>query len=144
MVMRTQTRAISPAVSTMLLITVAVGAVATAAAYTYQSGSIATKSIEISIDSVSFSRARSDTNVWLFSMNLRNTGNVPVTVSGNVMGASIDQNISHDTINPGSRGVLSHVWTVNAAPGEKYIVNFVATGSEGSTKSYFASVLADG
>lgn len=141
--MRTETRAISPAVSTMLLITVAVGAVATAAAYTYQSGSIAAKNIEVTIDSISFSKARSDTNVWLFSMNLHNTGSVPVTISGTVTGTSVSQSISYNTIDPGSRGVLSYVWTINAAPGEKYIVNYVAAGSEGSTKRYIASVVAD-
>lgn len=137
------TRAISPAVSTMLLITVAVGAVATAAAYTYQSGSIASRNIEITIDGVSFSKARSDTNVWLFSMNLRNTGTIPVTISGTVTGTSVNQSISHGTIDPGARAVLSYVWTVSAVPGEKYLVSFVATGSEGSTKRYISSTVAD-
>ena len=141
--MRTETRAISPAVSTMLLIAVAVGAVATEAAYTYQSGSIAARNIEVTIDSMSFTKARSDTNVWLFSMNLHNTGSVPVTISGTVMGALVNQSISHSTIDPGSRAALSYVWTVNAAAGEKYIVSFVATGSEGSTKRYVVSVVAD-
>lgn len=137
-------RAISPAVSTILLITVAVGAVATAAAHTYQSGSIATKTIEITIDGLSFSRARSDTNVWLFSMNLRNTGTIPVTISGAVTGTSVNQSVSYGTIDPGSRAALSYVWTVSAVPGEKYILNFVATGSEESTKGYVTSVFADG
>lgn len=136
-------RAISPAVSTMLLITVAVGAVATAAAYTYQSSAIASKNIEVIIDGVSFSRARSDTSVWLFSMNLRNTGTVPVTISGTVTGTSVNQSISHSTLDPGSRGTLSYMWTVNAVAGERYIVNFVAAGSEGSTKRYVAWVVAD-
>jgi|GEM_PF-5056081 len=139
-----QTRAISPAVSTMLLISVAVGAVATAAAYAHMAGSIAVKNIEVAIDSVTFSRARSDTNVWLFSMNLRNTGSVPVTISGTVTGRSVNQNISHNTIDPDSRAVLSYVWAVNAVPGEKYYVSFVATGSEGSTKRYTPSATADG
>lgn len=139
----TRTRAISPAVSTMFLITVAVGAVAAAAAYTYQSGSIASKNVEVTINGVSFSRARSDANVWLFSMNLRNTGTIPVTISGTVTGASVSQSISHGIIDPGSMAVLSYVWTVNAMPGEKYIVNFVTTGSEGSSKRYVASVVAD-
>lgn len=137
------TRGISPAVSTLFLITVAVGAVATTAAYTYQSGSIAAKNIEVTIDSVSFSKARSDTNVWLFSLNLRNTGTIPVMISGTVTGASVNQNISHGTVDPGSRAVLSYVWTVSAVPGEKYIATLVATGSEGSTKRYVASVTAD-
>jgi hypothetical protein len=141
--MRTKARAISPAVSTMLLMMVAAGAVATAAAYTFQSSSIAAKSIEVTIDSVSFSRARSDTNLWLFSMNLRNTGTVPVTISGTVTGTSVSQDISHDTLDPGSRGVLSYAWTVNAEAGGKYIINFVAAGSEGSAKRYVASVTAD-
>ena len=144
MAMRTKTRAISPAVSTMLLIMVAVGAVATAAAYTYQSGSIAAKNIEVTIDSVSFSGARTDTDVWLFSMNMRNTGTVPVTISGAVTGTSVEQSISYNTLDPGSKGVLSYVWTVNAVRGESYLVDFVATGSEGSTKRYVASVVADG
>lgn len=139
-----QTRAISPAVSTMLLITVAVGAVATAAAYTYQSGSIATKNIEVTTDGVSFSKALSDTNVWLFSMNLRNTGTMPVTISGTVTGTSVNQGISHGILEPGSKGALSYVWTVNAVPGEKYLVSFIATGSEGSTKNYINSVIAEG
>lgn len=140
----TRTRAISPAVSTMFLITVAVGAVAAAAAYTYQSGSIASKNVEVTIDGVSFSRARSDIDVWIFSMNLRNTGSVPVTISGTVTGASVNQSVSHNTIDPGSKAVLSYVWTINAAPGEEYIVSVVATGSEGSTKRYVASATADG
>jgi|SRR5690606_724510 len=138
-----RTRAISPAVSTMFLITVAVGAVAAAAAYTYQSGSIASKKIEVTIDSMSFTKARSDTNVWLFSMNLRNTGTMPVTISGTVTGTSVNQSIFYSTLDPGSKGVLSYVWTVNAESGEKYIVNFVTTGSEGSSKRYVASVVAD-
>lgn len=142
--MRIQTRAISPAISTMLLIGVAVGAVAAAAAYTYQSGSVATKNIEITIDGMSLSKARTDTNVWLFSMNVRNTGTIPLTVSGTVTGTSVNQSISHSTIDPSSKGVLSYVWTVNAVPGEKYFVNIIATGSEGSTKRYVASLTADG
>jgi hypothetical protein len=142
--MRTMRRAISPAVSTMLLITVAVGAVVTVAAYTHQSSSIATRNIDVTVDGLSFSRARSDTNVWLFSMSLRNTGTIPVAISGTVTGSSVNQNVSYDTLDPGSKGVLSYVWSVNAAPGEIYIVNFVATGSEGSTKRYVASVTADG
>lgn len=137
-------RAISPAVSTMLLITVAVGAVATAAAYMYQSSAIASKNIEVIIDGVSFARARSDTNVWLFSMNLRNTGTVPVTISGTVSGTSVNQSISHGTLDPGSQGTLSYIWTVNAVPGEKYAVDFVAAGGEGSTKRYIAWAIADG
>lgn len=137
-------RAISPAVSTMLLITVAVGAVATASAYTFQSSSIAAKKIEVTIDGMSLSKARSDTNVWLFSMNLRNTGTVPVSISGTLTGTSVNQSISHNMLEPGSREALSYMWTVNAVPGEKYLVSFVAAGSEGSTKRYEAWVVADG
>lgn len=144
MIEMTHTRAISPAVSTILLITVALGAVVTAAAYTYQSGSIAAKNIEVTIDSVSFSRARSDTSVWLFSMNLRNTGTMPVMISGTVIGTSVNQHISHSTLDPGSKGVVSYVWNISAVPGEKYLVNFVTTGSEGSSKGYVISVTADG
>lgn len=142
--MRTKARAISPAVSTMLLIMVAIGAVATAAAHTFQSSTIAAKNIKVTIDSVSFSRARSDSDVWLFSMNLQNTGTVPVAISGSVTGMSVSQDISHNTLEPGSRGVLSYVWTVNAEAGEKYIINFVASGSDGSAKSYSTFVTADG
>jgi hypothetical protein len=138
------TRAISPAVSTMLLITVAVAAVVTAASYTHLSSSIAAKNIEVTIDDVSFSRARSDADIWLFSINLRNAGTVPVSISGTVTGTSVNQNISHSTLDPGSKGALSYMWTVNAVPGEKYLVSFVAAGSEGSTKRYVAWVVADG
>ena len=142
--MLVRTRGTSSAVATILLIVIAIGAVSAAAAYTQQSSSVAARNIEVTIDGMNFSRARSGTDIWLFSMNVRNTGSVPVVISGTVTGLSVDQGISHSTLDPGSRGTMSYVWAVNAAAGEKYVVNFAAQASEGSTKRYTALVLADG
>ena len=141
----TSVRAISPAVSTMLLIAIAAGSVAAAASYTHNSGSIAARNIEVTIDGLGFSKARADSNVWLFSMNLRYTGTIPATISGTVTGTSVDQTIAYDAaIDPGSKTVLSYVWTLEAIPGEKYTIVLVATGSDGSTKTYLNSVTAEG
>lgn len=144
--LQTYTRAISPAISTVLLITVALGAVAAAAAYTYRSGQVAAREIEIVIDDVNFSRARTGANTWLFSMNIHNTGTVPVTVSGTVTGTSVGQSFTNynGMLNPGAKDNVAYVWAVNPVPGEKYIVSFVATGADGSTKRYTTFVIADG
>jgi hypothetical protein len=131
----------SPAISVLLLIMIAIGAGASVYAYAF---SFRPTNINVAVEGIQFAKGNTGSSTWIFTMNLHNLGNVPVTIAGTVKGTAISNNISSGTLNPNDRTVLTYVWTAAVVPGENYLVTWTATGTEGSKKTVLTSVIADG
>lgn len=131
----------SPAISSLLLIMLAVGAGTSVYAI---ASSYRPTNINVALDDIHFGKGNTGSGTWIFTMNLHNSGNVPVTIAGTVTGTAISNSISSGTINPNDRAVLTYVWTASVVPGERYLVTWTATGTEGSKKTVLTFVTADG
>lgn len=132
----------SPAISSLLLIMLAVGAGTSVYAI---ASSYRPTNINVAVEGIQFAKGNTGSSTWIFTMNLHNMGNVPVTIAGTVTGTAISNGISSSgTLNPNDRTVLTYVWTASVVPGERYLVTWTATGTDGSKKTVLTSVTADG
>jgi hypothetical protein len=131
----------SPAISALLLIMLAIGAGASVYAI---ASSYRPTNINVAVDDIHFGKGNSASGTWIFTMNVHNIGNVPVTITGTVTGTAISNSISSGTLNPDDRAALKYLWTAGVVPGEHYLVTWTATGTEGSKKTVLTSVTADG
>jgi hypothetical protein len=131
----------SPAISALLLIMIAIGS--GASVYVYAS-SFRPTNINVAVEGIQLSRANTGSGTWVFNMNLHNIGNVPFSSVGSVTGPGLSQSIGAGTLYPDDRGYLTYLWTASIVPGERYLVTWEMTGTEGSKKTVLTSVTADG
>lgn len=127
-------RGISPAISSLFLITVAVtGGISVGVAMNQQS-QIISKSLKLDPLKIDLIRLHTP-NKAFFSINIKNTGTIPISSAtvGFYDKNNIFYSVSITDLEPGQTAGVSKIFDVQIFSNSKYQIHIKATGADGST-----------